>query len=115
MVTALAAPVASAHADVDTDFVNQLHGDGIYGPRDYNAWIGKITCHRLSNGLDASAEKSAEVVSNNLPPAPQPRTPGSSWQLPSRPIARTGSRFWHRLPNRDGDGLPDPLGRLRSV
>jgi Zinc-binding dehydrogenase len=40
----LAAP---AHADVDTDFANQLHGYGIYGPRDYNAWLAKITCERL--------------------------------------------------------------------
>ena len=36
----LAAP---AHADVDTDFANQLNGHGIYGPRDYNSWLGKIT------------------------------------------------------------------------
>ena len=26
-----------AHADVDTNFANQLHGYGIYGPRDYDA------------------------------------------------------------------------------
>jgi hypothetical protein len=61
---ALAAP---AHADVDTDFANQLHTYGIYGPRDYNAWLAKITCKRLGNGLDTSAEKSAEFLSHNLP------------------------------------------------
>jgi Protein of unknown function (DUF732) len=60
----LAAPV---HADVDTDFANQLHGYGIYGQRDYNAWLAKITCKRLGNGLDTSAEKSAEFLSHNLP------------------------------------------------
>jgi hypothetical protein len=60
----LAAP---AHADVDTDFANQLHGYGIYGQRDYNAWLAKITCKRLGNGLDTSAEKSAEFLSHNLP------------------------------------------------
>jgi Protein of unknown function (DUF732) len=61
---ALAAP---AHADVDTDFANQLHGYGIYGQRDYNAWLAKITCKRLGNGLDNSAEKSAAFLSHNLP------------------------------------------------
>ncbi len=60
----LAAP---AHADVDTDFANQLHGYGIYGQRDYNAWLAKITCKRLGNGLDTSAEKSAVFLSHNLP------------------------------------------------
>jgi hypothetical protein len=48
MVTAaLVALAAPAHADPDVDFDNQLHGYGIYGPRDYNAWLGKITCERL--------------------------------------------------------------------
>jgi hypothetical protein len=78
MVTALAAPVASAHADGDTDFANQLHGDGIYGPRDYNAWIGKITCERLSNGIDVSAAKSAEFVSSNLA---RGATTAQTWQF----------------------------------
>ncbi|MCV7226528.1 hypothetical protein [Mycolicibacterium komossense] len=34
----------AAQADPDTDFANDLHSFGIYGPRDYNAWIGKIAC-----------------------------------------------------------------------
>jgi len=60
----LAAP---AHADVDTDFANQLHGYGIYGQRDDNAWLAKITCKRLSKGLDITAKKSAKFLSHNLP------------------------------------------------
>jgi uncharacterized protein DUF732 len=60
----LAAP---AHADVDTDFANQLHTYGIYGPKDYSAWLAKITCKRLGNGVDTSAEKSAVFLSHNLP------------------------------------------------
>ena len=36
----------SAHADVDTDFADERHGYGIYGQRDYNAWLAKITCRR---------------------------------------------------------------------
>jgi hypothetical protein len=60
----LVAPVA--HADVDTDFANQLHTYGIYGSRDYNAWIGKITCERLANHVDTDAFKSATFLKTNL-------------------------------------------------
>jgi hypothetical protein len=63
-VVALAAP---AHADPDADFANQLHGHGIYGPLDYDAWLGKITCERLHNGLDTTADKSAHFALVNLP------------------------------------------------
>jgi len=56
-----------ARADVDTDFANQLHTYGIYGRRDYNAWLAKITCERLDDGLDSNAEKSAVFLSPNLP------------------------------------------------
>jgi hypothetical protein len=55
-----------ARADPDTDFANQLHGYGIYGQKDFNAWIGKITCKRLYNGVDADAFKSAQFVTTNL-------------------------------------------------
>ena len=61
---ALASP---AQADVDTDFAAQLHTYGIYGQRDYNAWLGKITCQRLGSGLDATAEASVRFLSHNLP------------------------------------------------
>ena len=68
MVTAaMVALAASTHADPDTDFDNQLHGYGIYGPLDYNAWLGKITCERLHNGLDTTADKSAHFALVNLP------------------------------------------------
>jgi hypothetical protein len=72
---ALAVP---AHADVDTDFANQLHTYGIYGPRDYNAWLGKISCDRLSRGLDADAYASAKFIINNLP---QHSTTAQAWQF----------------------------------
>ena len=62
--TVMAAP---AHADVDTDFAAQLHSFGIYGQRDYNAWIGKITCQRLYSGVDHDAYQSADFLANNLP------------------------------------------------
>jgi hypothetical protein len=69
-VAAVAAPIvlaAPSHADPDTDFANQLHVFGIYGPRDYNAWIGKITCKRLATGLDPDAYASAKFILTNLP------------------------------------------------
>jgi Protein of unknown function (DUF732) len=68
----------SAHADIDTDFANELHGYGIYGPKDYNAWLAKITCKRLGNGLDSSAEKSAVFLSHNLP---RDTTTAQTWQF----------------------------------
>ena len=72
----LAAP--AAHADVDTDFANQLHTYGIYGQRDYNAWLAKITCERLDDGLDRNAEKSAVFLSPNLPHG---STTEQTWQF----------------------------------
>jgi hypothetical protein len=57
---------ATAHADPDTDFANQLHVYGIYGQKDYNAWIGKIACKRLARGLDADAYASAKFVAIQL-------------------------------------------------
>ncbi|WP_081809283.1 DUF732 domain-containing protein [Mycobacterium sp. URHB0044] len=59
----LAAP---ASADVDTDFANELHTYGIYGQKDFNAWIGKITCKRLRTGLDANAYEAAVFLHSNL-------------------------------------------------
>ena len=58
------AVAAPAHADPDTDFQNELHIYGIYGEKDYNAWIGKIACKRLYNGLDKDANASAQFVLN---------------------------------------------------
>ena len=55
-----------AHADPDTDFAAQLHTYGIYGPKDYNAWLGKIACQRLSNNIDRDAFGSAKFLSGNL-------------------------------------------------
>ncbi len=60
---AIAAP---AGADPDTDFYNELHIYGIYGEKDYNAWIGKIACKRLNNGLDKDAFASAKFVKPQL-------------------------------------------------
>ena len=68
IVAAAAALVlaAPANADVDTDFTNELHLYGIYGQKDYNAWIAKITCKRLNRGVDATAADSAKFVHDQL-------------------------------------------------
>jgi len=67
---ALAAPAlavaAPANADPDTEFYNELHIYGIYGEKDYNAWIGKIACKRLWNNLDRDANASATFVKRQL-------------------------------------------------
>ncbi|WNG90657.1 DUF732 domain-containing protein [Mycobacterium sp. ITM-2016-00318] len=65
VVPALAA-AAPANADPDTDFYNELHIYGIYGEKDYNAWIGKIACKRLWNNLDHDANASATFVKRQL-------------------------------------------------
>lgn len=72
---ALSAP---AYADPDTDFANELHTHGIYGPRDYNAWIGKLTCKRMYQGVDADAHESAKFVSDQLD---KDSTTAQAWQF----------------------------------
>ena len=69
---------APAHADPDTDFARELHTYGIYGQKDYNAWIGKITCKRLDNGVDQDADKSAKFVFDQLPKG---STTEQAWQF----------------------------------
>jgi hypothetical protein len=67
-----------AIADPDTDFANQLHSYGIYGPRDYNAWIGKITCKRMYEGVDLDANASAKFVYRQLDRA---SSTSQAWQF----------------------------------
>src|ERR1700752_5509557 len=83
---------APAHADPDTDFANELHTYGIYGQKDYNAWIGKIVCKRLYNGLDKDAYGSAAFIHLNLPKGTTtaPRRPS----LPSPPRTALPTNTW---------------------
>jgi hypothetical protein len=62
----MVATPAVAHADPDTDFANQLHTVGVYGPKDYNAWIAKIACERLDRGVDHNAVDSARFIARQL-------------------------------------------------
>ena len=57
---------APAAADPDTAFANELHTYGIYGPKDYNAWIGKIMCKRIYTNVDPDVFASANFVRNQL-------------------------------------------------
>jgi hypothetical protein len=108
---ALAAPV---HADVDTDLANQLHVYGVYGPRDYNAWLGKITCNRLGNGngIDTDADTSAAFVSKNLP---RGTTTAQTWQVLNSAIStycpEQMSVLTPGLPGRASDVGPGLLTR----
>ena len=74
----LSAATGIAHADPDTDFANQLHTYGVYGPKDYNAWIGKITCKRIYTNVDTDAYHSAKFVSAQLP---KDSTTEQAWQF----------------------------------
>jgi hypothetical protein len=56
-----------AHADIDTDFDQQLNSFGIYGSHDYNPYLAKIACNRLGRGVDPDAAASARFVARNLP------------------------------------------------
>ena len=56
----------NASADTDTDFSAQMQAVGIYGQKDYNAWLAKITCKRLTTGVDADGRESAEFLYGNL-------------------------------------------------
>ncbi|HEX7322508.1 MAG TPA: DUF732 domain-containing protein [Mycobacterium sp.] len=63
-----APPGGGAGPDVDTNFAHELQSYGIYGPRDYNAWLGKIVCERLRAGRDPDAAASVKFITPNLSP-----------------------------------------------
>ena len=77
-VAAALMTAAPAAADPDTNFANELHTYGIYGQKDYNAWIGKITCKRVYTGTDPDAYASADFVHNQLPKG---ATTDQAWQF----------------------------------
>ena len=64
---ALALAVPAQADDYDAPFNAQLHTYGIYGPQDFTAWLGKISCERIERGVDHDAHNSATFVQRNLP------------------------------------------------
>ncbi|MBB2989621.1 hypothetical protein FHR72_001084 [Mycolicibacterium iranicum] len=80
-LTALVVPLAlapTASADLDTDFNSTLQTVGIYGQKDYHAWLAKITCKRLATGVDAEASESVAFLTANLA---KPTTTEQAWQF----------------------------------
>jgi hypothetical protein len=67
-----------ARADPDSDFARDLHTYGIYGQKDYNAWIGKIACKRMYTNVDHDAYQSAKFVSAQLQ---KDSTTAQAWQF----------------------------------
>jgi hypothetical protein len=45
---------APTHADPDTVFSNELHTYGIYGGKDYNAWIGRRAARPSRRGSSSA-------------------------------------------------------------
>jgi hypothetical protein len=64
--------------DPDTNFAHELHTYGIYGQKDYNAWIGKLVCKRLTNNVDHNAFDSATFIGANLD---RHNTTEQNWQF----------------------------------
>ena len=98
-VPALAAltPAGLAHADPGTECADQLHTYGIYGQKDYNAWIGKIACKRLFKGTDADALTSVAFASRNLQRGP------------------TAEKVWQFLAAAINNYCPEKIGVLQDV
>ncbi len=61
-----APPGGGSGGDPDVEFSHELQGYGIYGPRDYNAWLGKIVCERLRAGRDPDAATSVRFIVPNI-------------------------------------------------
>ncbi len=96
---------ATAHADPDTDFANALHIYGIYGQKDYNAWIGKIACKRLDRGLDADAFASAKFVADQLH---KDGTTAQAWQFLGLAIPTYCPDKQYVLQTAAGQPIPPP-------
>lgn len=69
---------APAAADTDTDFARELQTYGIYGQKDFNAWIAKIVCQRLDRNIDHGAFDSAAFLADNLD---RHNTTEQNWQF----------------------------------
>ncbi len=69
---------APAVADPDSAFAEELQTYGIYGQKDYNAWIGKITCKRIDENVDNDAFESADFIHTNLA---KDSTTAQAWQF----------------------------------
>ena len=99
--TAPAAADPSFDRDPDTNFAHQLHTVGIYGQKDYNAWIGKIMCKRIYTNVDPDVFASANFVRRAKLRGRSARNPGR-WSVlgecgPPRPAPRSFGRIHKAL------------------
>jgi hypothetical protein len=76
---------------------------GISGPRDSNAWLGKIVCDRPHKGIHANAFESTRCVAANLARARPSCRRGSSSPPLSAITAQTRHRSWKTLRHSGGD------------
>ncbi|TLH68481.1 hypothetical protein C1S82_26700, partial [Mycolicibacterium cosmeticum] len=85
----LAAPAAADPAydrDPDTNFAHELHTYGIYGQKDYNAWIGKLVCKRRTPTSPTSCTPTASTGKRTT-------TPGSAnWSANGSTTTSTTTR-----------------------
>ena len=65
--SAIALAVPAQADDWDYPFNQELHAYGIYGPQDFNAWLAKVSCERITRGVDHDPYKSATFIQRNLP------------------------------------------------
>ena len=65
--SAIAFAVPAQADDWDYPFNKELQAYGIYGSQDYNAWLAKISCERITRGVDGDPYKSATFIQRNLP------------------------------------------------
>jgi len=86
----LAAPAQAD--DWDYPFNKELQAYGIYGPQDYNAWLAKISCERITRHVDGDPYKSATFIQRNLP---RGTTEGQSFQF-------LGAAIDHYCPDQSG-------------
>ncbi len=102
----LAAPAQAD--DYDAPSTTRSIASGSLLARDYNAWLAKISCERLSRGVDGDAYKSATSLQRNLPRNhPGPRF--SSWAPRSITTALSMRGVLQRAGTR-GLLLPIPRG-----
>jgi hypothetical protein len=64
---AISLAVPAQADDYDYAFKSTVNTFGVFGPQDYLAWLGKISCDRIARGVDGDPYKSANFVEHNLP------------------------------------------------
>ena len=91
-VAAIALVGAAQADDYDYTFKNTVNTFGVYGPQDQLAWLAKISCERITKGVDGDPYKSAFFLEYNLP---RGTSQGQAFQF-------LGAAIDHYCPNQAG-------------